>query len=97
MAAAPSAMRPAMVHDQRPRINDPQISMSSAIKLNEEQLAKLNSEIDVVENNVQVFNEILTEFQNNANLSKLYQQNDSMVEKDITLIKVYFSLLYNRI
>lgn len=33
------------------------------VKLNEEQIAKLNSELDVVESNVHILNEILNEMQ----------------------------------
>ena len=36
---------------------------AAAIKLNEEQIAKLNSELDIVDCNVQVLNEILNNIQ----------------------------------
>ncbi len=35
----------------------------TVVKLNDEQAAKLNSELDIVDSNVQVFNEILTELE----------------------------------
>lgn len=59
---------------------------TGVIKLNDEQIAKLNSELNVVESNVQVFNEILTEVQSKP--SKNFQlTNDS---EDLILLRVIF-------
>ena len=69
------------------RLIDPPIS-GTVIKLNDEQIVKLNSELDIVESNVQVLNEILTEVNNavaNGSLNiKQINQND----KDIVLLRV---------
>lgn len=50
------------------------------VKLNEEQIAKLNSELDVVESNVHILNEILNEIQ--------LANNSKADEDDLTLLKV---------
>lgn len=55
------------------------------IKLNDEQWGKLNSELSIVESNIQVFNEILSEAQSKAN--KQFQEND----QDIALMKEIFT------
>jgi hypothetical protein len=69
------------------RLIDPPIS-GTVIKLNDEQIVKLNSELDIVDSNVQVLNEILTEVNNavaNGSLNiKQINQND----KDIVLLRV---------
>jgi hypothetical protein len=56
----------------------------SAVRLNEEQMAKLQSELDVVDNNVLVMNELLTEIQT---ADKITLQS-SETQKDIVLLKV---------
>jgi hypothetical protein len=61
------------------RLPQSQIS-ASAIKLNEEQIAKLNSELDIVESNVQVLNEILSDLAS----TKVENYKDS----DINLVRV---------
>ena len=60
----------------------------SAVRLNEEQMAKLQSELDVVDNNVLVMNELLTEIQT---ADKITLQS-SETQKDIMLLKVFFYL-----
>ena len=58
----------------------------TVVKLNDEQTAKLNSELDIVDSNVQVLNEILAE------LEKSSDQSD----KDLSLlIVVLHSYLIN--
>ena len=49
------------------------------VKLNEEQIAKLNSELDVVESNVHILNEILNELQL-ANKSKADDDDLSLLQ-----------------
>jgi hypothetical protein len=63
--AASERQRPAPQAFQRlpPEAFNPS---GTVVKLNEEQIAKLNSELDVVDSNVQVLNEILTEIQTNS-------------------------------
>ena len=58
----------------------------SAVRLNEEQMAKLQSEFDVVDNNVLVMNELLNEFQT---IDKMNLQSTE-VKKDIVLLRVFF-------
>lgn len=53
----------------------------SVVKLNEEQTAKLNSELDVVETNVHILNEILNEFQSTPKV------DDSRAD-DLNLLQV---------
>jgi hypothetical protein len=60
----------------------------SAVRLNEEQMAKLQSEFDVVDNNVLVMNELLNEFQTMDKMN--FQSNE--VKKDIVLLRVKFCL-----
>lgn len=54
------------------------------IKLNDEQWTKLNSELSIVESNVQVFNEILNELQ--ARTNKQLSEND----QDLILLREIF-------
>jgi len=56
----------------------------SAVRLNEEQMAKLQSEFDVVDNNVLVMNELMNEFQTMDKMN--FESNE--VKKDIVLLKV---------
>ena len=62
---------------------------AATIKLNEEQIAKLNSELDIVDNNVLIMNEILTEL-HSLSYEKL---SSSEKKKDIDLLKVNFLLI----
>lgn len=64
---------------RQPRMPDQPPSVG-VVKLNEEQIAKLNSELDVVEGNVNVLNEILNELQHGG--------NSKADEDDLTLLKV---------
>lgn len=52
-------------------------------------MAKLQSELDVVDNNVLVMNELLTEIQT---MDKMSLQS-SETQKDIVLVKVGFSII----
>lgn len=60
------------------RLPDQPPSMS-VVKLNEEQIAKLNSELDVVESNVHILNEILNELQL-ANKPKVDQDDLTLLQ-----------------
>ena len=59
---------------------------AAAIKLNEEQIAKLNSELDIVDCNVQVLNEILNNIQSSS--SSTAASATSTPTGDIELLKV---------
>jgi len=63
--------------------NPVQAIPGSAVRLNEEQMAKLQSEFDVVDNNVLVMNELLTEIQT---MDKMNLQSNE-AKKDIVLLK----------
>lgn len=70
-----------VTHQNRPQSRLPdQPSVGGVVKLNEDQIAKLNSELDVVENNVHILNEILNELQ--------LTNNSKADEDDLTLLKV---------
>ena len=56
----------------------------SAVRLNEEQMAKLQSELDLVDNNILVMNEILNEVQK---MDKMNLQS-AEVKNDIFLLQV---------
>jgi hypothetical protein len=66
--------------NQYQRLNETQVT--GIVRLNEDQTAKLNSELDIVESNVQVLNEILTHLQSDKNIS-INEQSE-----DLTLVKV---------
>lgn len=60
---------------------------AAAVRLNEDQIAKLRSELDIVDNNIIVMNEVLTEHQPNMDGSKKQSNN---VSEDISLLKELF-------
>jgi hypothetical protein len=63
-----------------------QSSSSSAITLTPEQIAKLNSELNIVECNVQVFNDVINELTNTQKQNKhLHEYN---AEIKIELLRV---------
>jgi hypothetical protein len=66
--------------NQYQRLNETQVT--GIVRLNEDQTAKLNSELDIVESNVQVLNEILTHLQSDKNIGSTEQS------EDLTLVKV---------
>lgn len=67
------------------RLNEAhQLPSGGVIRLNEDQMGKLNSELDIVESNVQVLNDVLTHLQQQSNSTKL---NDPSNE-DVLLAKV---------
>jgi hypothetical protein len=75
----------------------PQSQISaSAIKLNEEQIAKLNSELDIVESNVQVLNEILSDLASTK--AENYKESDvNLVRVCIFIFEVQFlEFFYSR-
>lgn len=64
---------------------------AAAVRLNEDQMAKLKSELDIVDNNVQVMNDVLTEHQPNISDSKKSSSSLSKdVNEDISLLKELF-------
>ena len=69
------------------RLIDPPIS-GTVIKLNDDQIVKLNSEIDIVESNVQVLNEILSEVNNAIANGSLNIKQINQTDKDIVLLRV---------
>ena len=69
-----------VTHQNRPQSRLPDQPSVGVVKLNEDQIAKLNSELDVVENNVHILNEILNEIQ--------LANNSKADEDDLTLLKV---------
>lgn len=71
---------PTIQHQMRPQTRLPDQPAMGVVKLNEEQIAKLNSELDVVESNVHILNEILNEIQ--------LVNNSKADEDDLTLLKV---------
>jgi hypothetical protein len=75
MAAATAAA------GQYQRLNEAQVT--GIVRLNEDQTAKLNSELDIVESNVQVLNEILTHLQSSAG-----KANNAEQSEDLSLVKV---------
>lgn len=80
------SVRPQPEHRGGP-LNQPHSSPiipGSAVRLNEEQTAKLQSELDVVENNVLVMNELLNEIQQ---MDKMNLQS-AEVKNDILLLSV---------
>lgn len=77
-AQQPAVQEQQLFHSLPPQAFNP---TGTVVKLNEEQIAKLKSELDVVDNNVQVLNEILTELQSST-ASKSLTQN----EKDLGLL-----------
>jgi hypothetical protein len=66
------------------RVSEQQMS-NGVVKLNEEQAAKLNSELDIVESNVQVLNEILTHLQSNGSTN--LNNSRSEQNEDVVLLK----------
>ena len=70
----------------QPQFNAVPSEAVATIKLNEEQIAKINSELDIVDNNVLIMNEILTELHSLS----FDQLNSAEKEKDIDLLKVSF-------
>lgn len=66
-------------YQRLPAENQPSIGV---VKLNEEQIAKLNSELDIVENNAHILNEILNEFQSSPKV------NDTKSDEDLNLLQV---------
>ena len=55
-------------------------SSSSAITLTPEQIAKLNSELDIVECNVQVFNDVINELTNTQQQNKNLDDYNAEIE-----------------
>ena len=68
------------------RLNEHQIA-GTAIKLNEDQMGKLSSELNIVDSNVQVLNEILSEVQSALASGKISKQKLNQNDKDIALLK----------
>jgi hypothetical protein len=67
--------------------NDAQPAIG-VVKLNEDQIAKLNSELDIVENNVHILNEILNELQSGG--AKDNSNPDAAKKsEDLTLLQVF--------
>lgn len=72
----------------------------AAIKLNEEQVAKLNSELDVVDCNVQVLNEILNNIQSarvtaansGASAAATAYMTPSAKDVELLTVPIYLSL-----
>lgn len=65
--------------------NDAQPAIG-VVKLNEDQIAKLNSELDIVENNVHILNEILNELQSGGAKANSNPDADKKSE-DLTLLQ----------
>lgn len=59
---------------------------AAAVRLNEEQIAKLKSELDIVDNNILVMNEVLTEHQP----SDSKKPTASKISEDISLLQELF-------
>ncbi len=59
---------------------------AAAVRLNEDQIAKLKSELDIVDNNVLVMNEVLTEYQPSDSKKPVKSQ----VADDIALLQELF-------
>ena len=78
--------RSSNVNPQFQRLADPPLS-GTVIKLNDEQMVKLNSELDIVDSNVQVLNEILTEVNNSVASGHLNLKSINQNDKDIVLLK----------
>jgi septal ring factor EnvC (AmiA/AmiB activator) len=61
-------------------LSSKQSSSSSAITLTPEQIAKLNSELDIVECNVQVFNDVINELTNTQQQNKNLDDYNAEIE-----------------
>jgi len=61
-------------------LSSKQSSSSSAITLTPEQIAKLNSELDIVECNVQVFNDVINELTNTQKQNKNLDDYNAEIE-----------------
>jgi hypothetical protein len=68
------------------RLNEHQVA-GTAIKLNDDQMVKLSSELNIVDSNVQVLNEILSEVQSALASGKISKQKLNQNDKDIALLK----------
>jgi hypothetical protein len=67
------------------------------VNLNDTQIAKLNSELDVVQNNVQVFNEILNATPTQGDLELLSELNRTCKEMQIRMTELIASISNERI
>ncbi len=77
-----SQSAPLLSQKQQPK-HIPINAANSVVTLTPEQCAKLNSELDIVESNGQVFNEVLNQLQT-INLTKLHDE----FKNDIVLLRV---------
>lgn len=74
-----------------------QSSQSIIVNLNDTQIAKLNSELDVVESNIQVFNEILNATPTQSDLDLLSELNRTCKEMQARMTELVASISNEKI